>query len=136
MGISSNDPNFEKINKICNRLQLLLGQWVETIPVISNASASTLISQINLFSTTVKENNNKQEWASHEMAFLLIQTITQLWDKEENVTMLIQCGVINALKEMYIQMAGVLLPWKAQSTDENRFSEFLNLFTTIVSFVN
>ena len=80
----------EKVEKICKRLQLLLGQWVDTIPIISVVSASTLISQIHYYSTNLKTCSNQLEWSNHEIAFLLIQTVSQLWDKEDNVNAYIE----------------------------------------------
>lgn len=122
----------EKVDKICARLQLLLGQWVDSVPMISDASASTLISQFNLLSSTISESDKKEYWTTHEMGFLLLQTLSQLWDKEENVSLLLKGGIVNSLKELYIQMSSTCLPMNNQCGDDNRFSEYLNLLTTIV----
>ena len=124
----------EKVDKICKRLQLLLGQWVDTIPIISDVSASTLISQIHYYSTNLKTCSNQLEWSNHEIAFLLIQTVSQLWDKEDNVNILIKNDILNTIKDMYCIIASLLLPIQSVSTDDNRFAEFLNILSTIVLY--
>ena len=67
-----------KIEKICSRLQTLLDQWIDSVPIISEASASTLISQFNLYSTVMKDYPKKEEWALHDMPYLLMQTVSQI----------------------------------------------------------
>lgn len=122
----------EKVERICNRLQLLLGQWVDSIPVISNASSLTFISQLNLFAEIMKNEEDKQKWAKHDLPILLMQTLSQMWDKEENEEVLMKNGVIKSVEQVYKGMSSTLLPLITESPDENRFSEFLSLFTVIV----
>lgn len=120
-----------KIEKICSRLQTLLDQWTDSVPIISEASASTLISQFNLYSTVMKDYPKKEEWAMHDMPYLLMQTVSQLWDKEENTVKLIQLGIVNAIQSIYTCLVPVLLGLK--STSENRLPEFLSLLSILVS---
>ena len=68
----------------------------------------------------------------HEMPFLLIQTVSQVWDQEENILILHQSGIVKILKDMYEEMASILLPLLSFHTDDNRFSEFLNILSSIV----
>ena len=135
MTAATDNLSIDKVDKICSRLQLLLRQWEDSVPVISNASASTLLSQIKLFISICKEKSEKSEkegWAMHEMPFLLIQTVSQLWDQEVNILILHQSGIVKILKDMYEEMASILLPLLSFHTDDNRFSEFLNILSSIV----
>ena len=120
-----------KIEKICSRLQTLLDQWIDSVPIISEASASTLISQFNLYSTVMKDYPKKEEWALHDMPYLLMQTVSQLWDKEENTMKLIQLGIVNAIHSIYTCLVPVLLSMNRIS--ENRLPEFLSLLSILVS---
>ena len=120
----------QKIEKICLRLQTLLDQWSNSVPLISNASATTLTSQFNLYSNVMKECPNKVEWAMHDMPYLLMQTLSQLWDKEGNIAVLLSCNMLNALRDMYISIAPVLLG--LPKNEESRFSEWETLFATLV----
>lgn len=121
-----------RAERICNRLQSLLDQWADSIPSISVASGNTLISQFNFFVSTMKEDVRKEEWALHDMPYLLMQTLSQLWDLEENVDILVSNGIINSVKDVYLSLSSVLLPLQVDA--ENRFPEFLALLSTIVSF--
>ena len=120
-----------KIEKICSRLQTLLDQWIDSVPIISEASASTLISQFNLYSTVMKDYPKKEEWALHDMPYLLMQTVSQLWDKEDNTMKLIQLGIVNAIQSIYTCLVPVLLTMNP--TSENRLPEFLSLLSILVS---
>ena len=121
----------DKIDKICNRLQVLLDEWVDTIPTISEASASTLMSQFGLYCTVMRDYSNKEEWALHDMAYLLMQTVSQLWEKKNNIVTLLKVGVVSTLQSMYVCLVPVLL--KRAPTEENRLPEFLSLLSTLVT---
>ena len=121
----------DTIDKICNRLQVLLDEWVDTIPTISEASASTLMSQFGLYCTVMRDYSNKEEWALHDMAYLLMQTVSQLWEKENNIVTLLKVGVVSTLQFMYVCLVPVLL--KRAPTEENRLPEFLSLLSTLVT---
>ena len=120
----------EKIEKICLRLQTLLDQWTGSVPLISNASATTLTSQFTLYSKVMKDCPNKVEWAMHDMPYLLMQTLSQLWDKEGNNELLLSCGMLNAVRDMYTALAPILLALPRK--DDNRFAEWETLFATLV----
>ena len=120
----------EKIEKICLRLQTLLDQWTGSVPLISNASATTLTSQFTLYSKVMKDCPNKVEWAMHDMPYLLMQTLSQLWDKEGNIELLLSCGMLNAVRDMYAVLAPILLALPRK--DDNRFAEWETLFATLV----
>lgn len=120
----------EKIEKICLRLQTLLDQWTGSVPLISNASATTLTSQFTLYSKVMKDCPNKVEWAMHDMPYLLMQTLSQLWDKEGNIVLLLSCGMLNAVRDMYTALAPILLALPKK--DDNRFAEWETLFATLV----
>ena len=78
-----------KAERICHGLQTLLDEWGDSIPAISVASGNTLISQFNHFVTIMKDDVRKEEWALHDMPYLLMQTLSQLWDIEDNVDVLV-----------------------------------------------
>ena len=120
-----------KAERICHRLQTLLDEWGDSIPAISVASCNTLISQFNHFVTIMKDDVRKEEWALHDMPYLLMQTLSQLWDIEDNVEVLVKNGIINAVRDVYQCLSSVLIPLQADV--ENRFPEFLALLTLIVS---
>ena len=120
----------EKIDKICLRLQTLLDQWTGSVPLISNASATTLTSQFALYSKVMKDCPNKVEWAMHDMPYLLMQTLSQLWDKEGNIEILLSCDMLNAIRDMYTSIAPILLGLPRK--DDNRFAERETLFATLV----
>ena len=65
-----------KTERICHRLQTLLDEWGDSIPAISVASGNTLISQFNHFVTIMKDDVRKEEWALHDMPYLLMQTLS------------------------------------------------------------
>ena len=65
-----------KAERICHRLQTLLDEWGDSIPAISVASGNTLISQFNHFVTIMKDDVRKEEWALHDMPYLLMQTLS------------------------------------------------------------
>ena len=85
-----------KIDKICLRLQSLLNEWEDGVPTISEASATTLISQINLFNKVITECKKPIEFALHDLPYLLSQTVSQLWDKQENILKLVRLGLFTA----------------------------------------
>ena len=120
-----------KAERICHRLQTLLDEWGDSIPAISVASGNTLISQFNHFVTIMKDDVRKEEWALHDMPYLLMQTLSQLWDIEDNVDVLVKNGIINAVRDVYQCLSSVLIPLQADV--ENRFPEFLALLALIVS---
>ena len=120
-----------KTERICHRLQTLLDEWGDSIPAISVASCNTLISQFNHFVTIMKDDVRKEEWALHDMPYLLMQTLSQLWDIEDNVEVLVKNGIINAVRDVYQCLSSVLIPLQADV--ENRFPEFLALLALIVS---
>ena len=120
-----------KAERICHHLQTLLDEWGDSIPAISVASCNTLISQFNHFVTIMKDDVRKEEWALHDMPYLLMQTLSQLWDIEDNVEVLVKNGIINAVRDVYQCLSSVLIPLQADV--ENRFPEFLALLTLIVS---
>ena len=120
-----------KAERICHRLQALLDEWGDSIPAISVASGNTLISQFNHFVTIMKDDVRKEEWALHDMPYLLMQTLSQLWDIEDNVEVLVKNGIINAVRDVYQCLSSVLI--SLQADVENRFPEFLALLTLIIS---
>ena len=79
------------VYKLCltNGATPLLDEWGDSIPAISVASCNTLISQFNHFVTIMKDDVRKEEWALHDMPYLLMQTLSQLWDIEDNVDVLV-----------------------------------------------
>lgn len=79
----------------------------------------------------MKEDVRKEEWALHDMPYLLMQTLSQLWDIEDNVDVLVKNGIINAVRDVYLCLSNVLVPLQAEV--ENRFPEFLALLALIVS---
>ena len=121
-----------KIDKICLRLQNLLNEWEEGVPVISEASATTLISQLNLFNKVIRECKKPIEFALHDLPYLLIHTVSQLWDKHENISKLVRLGLFTALQSMYNHLSSFLLSAKMAPSTENRFPEFLSLLSTLV----
>ena len=60
-----------------------------------------------------------------------MQTLSQLWDIEDNVDVLVKNGIINAVRDVYQCLSSVLIPLQADV--ENRFPEFLALLALIVS---
>lgn len=121
----------ERVEKICNRLRLLLSQWVESVPIISDASAVTFVSQIHLLTDLLKE---KHELATHDMPLLLMQTLSQLWDNEENEDILVKNDILEAVFNLYQGVSQILLPICTPSVDENHYSEFLNLLSVVVGY--
>ena len=121
----------EKVERICNRLRLLLSQWVESVPVISTSSAITFVSQLNLLSDLL---NDTQSWATHEMPILLMQTLSQMWENEENEDILVKNGIFDALCNIYQKVGQILLPMVTESIEENHFSEFLSLLSIVVGY--
>ena len=121
----------EKVERICNRLRLLLSQWVESVPVISTSSAITFVSQLNLLSDLL---NDTQSWATHEMPILLMQTLSQMWENEENEDILVKNGIFDALSNIYQKVGQILLPMVTESIEENHFSEFLSLLSIVVGY--
>ena len=94
MSNSVEKGSVSKTERICHRLQTLLDEWGDSIPAISVASCNTLISQFNHFVTIMKDDVRKEEWALHDMPYLLMQTLSmqtlsQLWDIEDNVDVLV-----------------------------------------------
>ena len=98
-----------KAERICHRLQTLLDEWGDSIPAISVASGNTLISQFNHFVTIMKDDVRKEEWALHDMPYLLMQTLSQLWDIEDNVEVLVKNGIINAVRDVYQCLSRLML---------------------------
>lgn len=121
-----------KVDKICLRLQSLLDEWESGVPVISEASASTLLSQFHLFNKLMTENKMNADLALHDLPYLLIQTVSQLWDREENMTKLMQLGLLGAFEAMYNHLSSNLLSTTAIPPAKNRFQEFLSLLSTFV----
>ena len=78
----------------------------------------------------MRDYSNKEEWALHDMPYLLMQTVSQLWEKENNITTLLKVGLISTLQSMYVCLVPVLL--KRTPTQENRLPEFLSLLSTLV----
>ena len=121
-----------KIDKICLRLQSLLNEWEDGVPTISEASATTLVSQLNLFNKVITECKQPIEFALHDLPYLLIQTVSQLWDKHENISKLVRLGLFSALQSMYNHLSSFLLSAAIDLPSENRFPEFLSLLSTLV----
>ena len=124
-----------KVDKICVRLQSLLDDWESGVPVISDASASTLLSQFHLFNKLMTEHTMSTDLALHDLPYLLIQTASQLWDREENMTKLMQLGLLGAFEAMYNHLSFNLLSTTTIPLTKNRFQEFISLLSTFVRII-
>ena len=72
------------------------------------------------------------EFALHDLPYLLIHTVSQLWDKHENISKLVRLGLLTAMQSMYNHLSSFLLSAKMDPSTENRFPEFLSLLSTLV----